>query len=145
MSLKLILLVCILHQVVANIYTVRNGYGELSKVVGLCKLQQCTIVIDKKEIRFPSEITLNSGNITFKGKQQPNGKYPVLNGQKMTRLFTISAIANFQGLVLKNGKAADYGGALDIFGGSVEFIRNCTFKGNSAGEVSFFLNSFIFF
>ena len=111
--------------------------------IGTRQQQQCTIGIDKKEIRFPSEITLNSGNITFKGKQQQNGKYPVLNGQKKTRLFTITAIASFQGLVLKNGKA-DYGGALNIWG-SVEYIRNCTFQGNSAGKVSFVFYIFSFF
>ena len=119
----------------SNSHTV-HGYSELEKSVKLCRHKNCTIYINKEQLRFPSQITLQSGNIAIVGKRQASGKYPMLNGQDKTRLFTIykGAAASFDRLVLKKGKA-DSGGALNILG-NVEYIRNCTFEGNQAGIVS---------
>ena len=117
-------------------YTVHR-YWELSKAVDACEHKNCTIHIDKVQLKFPAEVTLRSGNITIIGIRQPNGEYPMLNGQDKGRLFTVSklATASFERLTLKKGKAVD-GGALKILG-KVEYIRNCTFEGNQANDVSY--------
>ncbi|WP_407393665.1 beta strand repeat-containing protein, partial [Methanobrevibacter sp.] len=58
----------------------------------------------------------------------------VLNAEGKSGIFTITNVdgVNLQGITLINGNNTDYGGAIDIVGGTNGAINNCTFINNTA-------------